>query len=421
MVTTDVAIVGAGPYGLSIAAHLRARGLDHRVFGDPLRFWLSHMPKGMLLKSDGFASNLYDPELRFTLRHFCDEEGIDYADLGTPVPLEVFIAYGLAFQGRFVPQLENKLLVSLERSGTSFDLRLDSGESLRARRVVLAIGIGHFRQMPPQLVKTPADLVSHSSDHSDLGAFKGRDVIVLGAGASASDLAVLLHESGASVRLITRRPSVPFHTKMQLPRPLTQRIRLPISPIGPGWRSRFFCDAPHVFRRLPAAVRLRLTKDFLGPAGGWFMRSRFTGIPALVGCKVERAEAEVDRIRLYLSFGDGEERQIISDHVIAATGYRVDLRRLGFLDDKIRASIRAVDNVPILSSNFESTVPGLYFVGPAAAYRFGPVMRFAAGAQFTAARLARHLGAATTNRGRSRPGVAAGVLLHTLTPRAEKD
>ena len=208
---------------------------------------------------------------------------------------------------------------------------------------------------------------------------------------------------------------------MQLPRPLSESIRRPTSAIGPGWRPRFFCDAPHLFYRLPDAVRIRATNGFLGPAGGWFMRNRFAAVPALLGCKVDRAEPEVGRIRLYISFNDGEERQIVSDHVIAATGYRVDLRRLRFLNDKMRTAIRVVDNIPILSSNFESTVPGLYFVGAAAAYNFGPVMRFAAGAKFAAPHLAKHLDAASAIRTRSRPGVPAGVQSYALRPRAEKD
>ena len=106
--SSDIAIIGAGPYGLSIAAHLRARDIEHRIIGDPMQFWLGHMPRGMLLKSDGFASTLYDPGGDFTLRHYCEERNVEYADLGTPVRVEDFCAYGLAFQQRFAPNLGNK-------------------------------------------------------------------------------------------------------------------------------------------------------------------------------------------------------------------------------------------------------------------------------------------------------------------------
>src|SRR5262245_36843024 len=91
----DVAIVGAGPYGLSIAAHLKALGIDFRIFGKPMHTWQTHMPKGMKLKSEGFASLLYDPGSTFTLETYCKEKRIPYSPIGLPVPLEVFSAYGL--------------------------------------------------------------------------------------------------------------------------------------------------------------------------------------------------------------------------------------------------------------------------------------------------------------------------------------
>ena len=77
-----------------------------RIFGRPMDSWLAHMPKGMMLKSDGFASNIYDPEKAFTLRQFCAEQGIEYADTGVPVHLDTFSAYGLAFRDRMVPSLK---------------------------------------------------------------------------------------------------------------------------------------------------------------------------------------------------------------------------------------------------------------------------------------------------------------------------
>src|SRR5262245_16860312 len=137
----DVAIVGAGPYGLSIAAHLKSRGVDFRIFGRPMDTWLKHMPKGMRLKSEGFASCLYDPDSTFALQDYCREKKIPYADLGSPVPLEVFSSYGLEFQRRFVPELEDKVVVLLEKITGGFQIQLEDGEIVKARRVVLAIGL----------------------------------------------------------------------------------------------------------------------------------------------------------------------------------------------------------------------------------------------------------------------------------------
>src|SRR6202167_3700022 len=188
----DNVIIGAGPYGLSIAAHFRRSGIPFRIFGRPMDSWLAHMPKGMMLKSDGFASNIYDPDSNFTLKHFCAEHRIEYADMGIPVQLATFGNYGLAFRDRMVPELEDKIVVSVERAADgSFLLRLDDGEDVEVRRVVLAIGITHFVHVPDNLSHLPPQFLSHSYNHHDLAAFKGRNVVVLGACSSEMDVAAL--------------------------------------------------------------------------------------------------------------------------------------------------------------------------------------------------------------------------------------
>lgn len=399
---TDVAIVGAGPYGLSISAHLSAQGVNHRIVGIPMHSWLTEMPKGMLLKSFGFASTLYDPAGILTLQRYCNEHEIAYDDIAIPVPLELFCAYGLAFQKRLVPELEAKTLVALEHGPAGYVLRFDDGGSFTACRVVVAAGISHFRHIPAALSQFPAEFVSHSSEHNDPARFKGRDVTIIGAGASAIDLAVLLHEAGAAVRLIARRPSIGIESRMQLPRPLHEQIRHPMTGIGPGWRHRFYTDAPLLFHYLPEWLRLRQVKRVLGPSAGWPMKARFAQVPRLVGCQLKAVEVSGGRMHLTFRDGDGTDRLIATDHVIAATGYRSDLRRLPFLSEEIGSRLRSVEHTPILSSHFESSMAGLYFVGLISANSFGPVMRFAVGARFAAPWISRHL--ARTRRVRSRRG-----------------
>jgi thioredoxin reductase len=389
---TEVAIIGAGPYGLSIAAHLRAAGVEHQIFGFPMSFWAEHMPKGMLLKSDGFASNIYDPEGSFRLRDFCNESGIEYADVGVPVRLDTFSAYGLSFQRRFAPDLQRKTVISLSRSQFGFLLQLEDGQSLSARSVVMATGIGHFRHIPQELSHLPSEVLSHSTQHSDLERFKGREVVVIGGGSSASDLAVLFHEACAQVSLVARGPSVEFHDKMNLPRPVSNRLRYPMSTIGPGWRSLFYAEAPLMFRRLPEATRLGIVASHLGPAGGWFMKDRFAKVPHLVGYRVKRADLSSNgRVCLQLVTNDGAERELRAEHIFAATGYRSDLDRLLLLSAEVRSQLKLINKTPVLSAAFESSLPGLYFVGAIAANSFGPVMRFAAGAKFTARQISNRL------------------------------
>jgi thioredoxin reductase len=389
----EIAIVGAGPYGLSIAAHLRKRGLSFRIFGPPMDTWLSHMPKGMCLKSDGFASDLYDPDGALTLKKFCAERGIPYADMGLPVKLETFNAYGLAFQDRMVPELENKMVTGVERTNEGFRVQLDNGETCYARHVVLAVGVTHFEYVPENLAQLPAAFLSHGARHREVAPFKGRNVVVLGGGASALDLAGLLHEAGANVQLIARRRELKFHSKPTgKPRSWWQRLRHPDSGLGPGMRSRFFADAPWAFRYLPENLRLELVKRTLGPSGGYFIRDLVVGkVPLLLSQNVERAEIQNNAVHLYLRAHDGSAKEIVADHVIAATGYKVNLARLRFLSDDLCSAIRTAGGAPVLSRGFESSVPGLYFSGIAAAASFGPVMRFAFGAGFASRRIAEAL------------------------------
>jgi thioredoxin reductase len=389
----EVAIIGAGPYGLSIAAHFRCVGIPFRIFGRPMDSWRAHMPKDMFLKSDGFASNIYDPGSEFTLRQFCEERGIKYADTENPVRLETFTAYGLAFKDRMVPELEDKLVLDVARLEGGFRLQLEDGEVVNARRVILAVGITHFERIPPELAHLQSEYLSHSSLHHDLESFRGRDIVVIGGGASATDLAGLLLEAGATVHLVVRQTKLRFHTVPSgKPRTFWQRIRHPQSALGPGLRSYFFAKAPMLFHYLPERIRVAAVRRSLGPSGGWFSKGKVIGrVPLLLGHWPERAEIQQGRVRLQLRTVHGDEREILTDHIIAATGYQVDLARLTFLSTEIRAKLKAVSGTPVLSSSFESSIPGLFFVGVAAANSFGPLMRFACGAEFAARLLTRTL------------------------------
>jgi len=391
MTCCNVAIIGAGPYGLSIAAHLRARGIEFRIFGRPMDTWLTRMPKGMRLKSEGFASSLYDPDSEFTLGAYCQHEGLPYADLGLPTPLETFTSYGLAFQRRFVPQLENKIVVSLSRSAGGLELRLVDGEVCYARRVIVAVGLTHFAYTPPRLSTLPPELLTHSSAHHAVDHFQGRAVAVIGAGASALDLAAILHQAGADVHVVARSSAILFHDPPRK-RSLGERILRPNTGLAHGWDLVFCTKAPLAFRLLPERFRLEFVRRVLGPAPGWFIKQQVVGkVPFHLGVNVTVAKVRNSRVHLELTNQAGERQPLVADHVIAATGYRVDLRRLTFMSFELQSAIDAVEQTPILSSNFESSVPALYFVGTAAANSFGPLLRFAFGARFAATRLTKHL------------------------------
>lgn len=395
----EIAIVGTGPYGLSLAAHLGNAGVPFRIVGRVMETWREHMPEGMLLKSDGFASNLSDPRGEFTLRHYCAENSIEYDANRVPVHLSTFAGYGQEFQRRFAPQVENAKLLRLERGEDGFLLALDTGETFAAGKVVLAVGITYYAYIPPMLSSLRPDVLLHSSQAPHPGEFAGKQVAIVGGGASAIDLAALLHEAGAKVTIACRR-QLRFHTKPGPgKRTLWSELRSPSSGIGPGWKLRLLTELPHWYRFLSVSTRLRLLARILGPAAGWPMRERVEGkVDVLSRVTPKAAWMRGDRVVLECVREDGGTEQIEADRVIAATGYCVDLRRLPFLPEALRQEIREVNQMPELSAHFESSVPGLYFVGISSSLSFGPMMRFAYGSAYTAKRLKRHLVRRTARR-----------------------
>jgi hypothetical protein len=402
-----VAVVGAGPFGLSVAAHLRKLGVDCRIIGSPMASWKNNMPKGMLLKSVGFASNLSDPEQAFTLRQFCIEQGSPYDDLDRPIPLETFSAYGLAFQKRFVPDVEHEELVSLIPIPEGFDLRMKSGLCFRACKVVIATGLTCFRHIPESLSHLPSDKLSHSADVHDFQRFQGQRVAVLGGGASAIDIAVLLNEAVGNVQLIYRKPTIIFSGRWSGPG-LHPGLWRPVSGIGPGWKHRLFADLPWLFRYFPESYRLGIAEKFPSASGGAPMKYRVASVPLHLGRSLREARVSGHGVQLQLISMDGNSQMVEADHVIAATGYRADVHRLPFLSSAILERLHLIGKTPRLSVNFESSVPGLYFVGHASTTTFGPVMRFVFGTDFTSRRISRHLANVGLRRRRESPRRAIG-------------
>src|SRR5436305_11737070 len=254
------AVVGAGPYGLSVASHLRNLGVEPLVFGDVLGFWRSAMPRGMFLRSSKRASSLADPHRLSRIEVWERERGA----VADPVPLEDFLAYGDWFRSREVPDVDSRRVERIERMTGALRLVLRGGDEVPARHVVLATGIGPFAWTPEHLRGLPPELASHASSHPDLGIFKGRRVAVLGAGQTALESAALLHEAGAGVELIVRRPALAW---IQPPSPngsLAKRLARAISysptdvgPRGVNW----IAAVPDAFRRLPPAVQERVTVE----------------------------------------------------------------------------------------------------------------------------------------------------------------
>lgn len=396
MQNVEVLVIGAGPYGLSISTHLRDRGVDHLIVGNPMDTWREHSPEGMFLKSEPYASTFASPRSGYNLATYYRFRGLDYKSRIGPVPLDHFLGYADWFTANLVPGLREDWVTELVPASGGFIASFAGGGQVAARQVVLATGVLPFRHLPAELSRLPDDVVSHTIDHHRLEKFSGQDVVVLGAGQSALETAALLHEQGASVRIVARIPQLAWNDcNPERVSPLGH-LRRPVPRLCEGWKCVFW-NTPEAFRLLPRDMRAAKARSVLGPAGAWWLRERVEGvIETLAGYSVQKADAKDNGVRLHL---DGPRETVIdADHVIAGTGFRVDLARLPYLSDSLRTRVDTYLNYPVLSRAGESSVPGLYFAGASAAGSIGPSMRFVAGthniARAQADRIARRARAA---------------------------
>ncbi|MET8782793.1 MULTISPECIES: FAD-dependent oxidoreductase [unclassified Streptomyces] len=404
-----VVVVGAGPYGLSVAAHLRQAGMPVRIFGEVMGSWRHAMATGMFLKSTPAATDLSAPEPGGRLADFRRMHDESELTELTPIPCDVFVRYGLWFQQRYVGEVDPARVVAVDRAQRSdphFLVGLDDGRRFPAAAVVVATGLSGLAHIPEELRRIVPEgpgvraLVSHTSHHTDLSPYAGRRVAVVGGGQSALESAALLHEAGADVQVLVREPRVLWGMEPDLVRPWTHRVVKPASPLGTGWVLAAVCKAPGGVRRLPAAARMMLFRRALGPSGGWWLRNRVEGIvPVRTSRRVTHVEAAESTVRLGID-GPGGSETLTVDHVLAATGYRLDMDAVPFLSPALRSALGCVpgSKAPDLSDTFESSVPGLYFTGSLAAPMFGPMMRFVAGTGFAATRIARHVARAAAIR-----------------------
>jgi cation diffusion facilitator CzcD-associated flavoprotein CzcO len=384
---TDVAIVGAGPYALALAAQLRERRVELRIFGPPMKFWRD-MPPGLNLKSLAFATSVYVPQHGHTFPEWCRAAGLEDHE---PCTMESFAAYGMEMQRRFVPDLDTAEVTRVAGGDGRFELTTANGDRLRSRRVVLATGLTHFARLPDSLRGLPPELASHSSDHRTYVPFAGKSVAVIGAGASAVEAAVLVREAGGTSQVLARAEQVIFHDKTPRQRPWHQKLRAPDSSLGASRTSWLMDQVPLGVHFLPRERRVRFVRGYLGPSSPWWIKDRCKDLEIRKSTTVVGAERVGDRVRLRLRHTALGDQTLEVDHVIAGTGFDMDLDRVAYLDADLRGRIRRLAKAPDLSLNFESSVRGVYFLGPAAAMSFGPVLRFVAGARYAAPFLARHL------------------------------
>ncbi|MGI8524596.1 MAG: NAD(P)-binding domain-containing protein [Pseudolabrys sp.] len=381
----EVAVIGAGPYGLSVGAHLKAANIATRVFGEPMGFWQRNMPRGMRLRSAWRASNLSDPTGQFALDAYAKQTGFHARE---QMRLEDFVRYGQWFQSQAVPDLDPRKVSSVEDAPAGFRLVLEDGTAVHARRVVIAMGLRNQDFRPAEFAALPSSLVSHSAEHDNLGIFSGKRIAVVGRGQSAVESAVLAHEGGAQVDLISNGgvhwigSETPVDGKALLW--TVHGILDAPSAVGP-FPLNWLNDMPGMTRLLPDGVRAKLSKRSLRPAATAWLRPRASHLGFVSGKKVIEAKAAAKKIAIRLDDG----ATAMFDHVLLSTGYRMNIARFGVLADDIVHRVGCVDGYPRLSGGFESSVPGLHFVGSSSVRSIGALMRFVAGAAYTARNVTR--------------------------------
>ncbi len=389
MPSTEVLIIGAGPFGLSISAHLRARGVQHLIVGRPLDTWHTYMPEGMYLRSEPYGSDMASPQAGYDVEAYSKMRGLDYVARLGPLKVERFLEYGDWFTEQLVPDVLDWTVTGITPTAVGFRVAFEEADSVLARKVIVATGVRPYAYIPRELRGLPADLVSHTIDHHQLGQFKGRSVAVVGLGQSALETAALLHEHGADIHIVARKPA--FNWLVPNPESLSTlgQLRRPANKLCEGWRCTLW-NTPAAYHWLPLGVKMVKTRTVLGPAGSWWLKDRVEGkIDTLLSARVQSATPSGSGLRLAL---DGPGRDSLDvDHVIAGTGFRMDLSRLPFLPEELRVRVGTVNGYPVTSRVGESTAPGLYFAGAPSAFSIGPSVRFIAGTHNVAALLAKSL------------------------------
>jgi FAD-dependent urate hydroxylase len=390
MTTYDVAIIGAGPYGLSATAHLRTvKGLDVHTFGEPMSFWERNMPTGMLLRSGWAASHIADPNQSLTLDAY---RAASPNHFSSPVPLDRFVDYGHWYRSNAVPNLDHRKIARVEAAPDGFRLILEVGETVLARRVVVAAGISSFTWRPPEFADLPSSLASHTSEHREFSEFAGKQVLVIGSGQSALESGALLHEGGADVEIVARAHSIRWlgglvskaiHNGLG---PTISKLLYAPTDVGPAGISQIVAR-PDLVRRFPRPIQDWLRSRSIRPAGARWLVERLKTVPMSLGRTSVRTAEVGGRVKVQLD--DGSVRTV--DHILLGTGYRVDVSKYDFLDKKLANSIVRFRGYPKLREGFESSIPKLHFLGAPAIWSFGPLMQFVVGTHYSSRALLRYI------------------------------
>jgi cation diffusion facilitator CzcD-associated flavoprotein CzcO len=366
MQSIELLVIGAGPYGLAVAAQARRSGLDVAVVGEPMAFWKHHMPRGMLLRS-GLDWHL-DAAGVHSLEAFLEEKRIPRAS-AEPLPVEIFRGYAEWFRKSQNLDVQPMRVAQLHRVDGHFEARCEGGQVLAAQHVVATPGLAPFVHLPDNVAVAAAPgSAAHTSELVDFRPHAGKRCLIIGGRQSAFEWAALMLEQGAE--------AIHLSYRHETPRFVPSDWAFTNSMIESTLRTRGW------FRRLSPAKQAAIHKHF-------WEEGRLKLEPWLWP-RVNRANVQLwpnSRVKgcvpsaggaLHVHLDNGESFEV--DFLLLATGYRVDLAKVPYLGAEIAAGrLRVDDGYPVLDEEFQTSLPGLYITGQAATRDFGPFFGFVRG------------------------------------------
>lgn len=357
----DIAIIGAGPYGISIGAHAEKENLNYKVFGLPMQFWKVKMPPEMFIRTLIEYTGLSDPNNKYTIAAFAKEKGIT---LSYPIRRTIWVDYGMWFIEKTNVDIQPTIITDITRTDNYYQLKTIEGKKYKAKHIVIAVGLTNAQYIPKELCGFPKQLVSHSSEHTTFHKFSGKDIAVIGGGQSAWEAAGLANEAGANVHLIYRRPN-----RLSPDKNLNAEQQKLIG--------KYYSLTDDEKAKVEEKFSRPTVSDFLLP----LVEGKVKQIP---NSSIKSIEIDKER---KLKITTNKRLELTVEHVIAATGYRFSVHKLDFLHHIIDEIKTNPYGEPIVDEHFQSTLANVYFVGPAAAFSHGPPFRFIAGVWHAASTL----------------------------------
>ena len=349
MSTTQVLIVGAGPYGLSLANFMSGMGQDFKIIGKPMELWREHTFSGAALRSDMATSEIAHPENAFSIKAFRQQN--ESHPVSERVNVQEYREYINWVLEQTSYDIQETYMTRLSRQGDHYLAELESGETITAKQVVIATGVAHHLKIPAEF-KTARDVI-HSYFTREIEALQGKKVLVVGAGQSAAEAMEVCQQNDNQVHWYARTEPRYYSEPLDLPK----------------WIFNLVVKSAGLFRRIPHRIIQFVFSIF----------SATTMTP-----DNERKLADVER------FSELPDLKAY-DHVITATGYNYTLNHMKFLSEELRAALEMRAAMPRIDKNFMSSMRDLYFIGPSTEMFFGPPMKFMIGSQYVAPKLSKIL------------------------------